>query len=125
MRLAARASIGLATLAVGLVLAIGARADQDTPANPVKLSGVISAAGDPVAGDPADEPQFAGDGGGNVLVGPGHDDPTPWRQFHHDPAFLAQAAARVVHVSEVDPDQADVTGETAERQPESLLDVNP
>jgi hypothetical protein len=67
----------------------------------------------------------ARDGGENVLVGPGHDDPTAWRQFHHDPAFLAQAAARAVHVPEVHPDQADVTGETAERQLESLLDVNP
>jgi hypothetical protein len=67
----------------------------------------------------------AGDGTGDGGVRPGHDDATAGRQFHHDPALLAQAAARAVYVPQIHADEVDVAGETAQRQPEPLLEVRP
>jgi hypothetical protein len=64
-------------------------------------------------------------GGADVRVHAGYDNAAAWGKFDHDPALLAGATARAIHVPEIDADHLDVTAETAQRQPELLLEVSP
>jgi hypothetical protein len=63
--------------------------------------------------------------GTDVGVHAGHDDAAARGQLDHDSALLVQAAARTIHVPEVDADYFDVAAETGQRQSEPLLEVGP
>jgi len=66
----------------------------------------------------------ASNGGVDIAVLPGYDHTATSGQFHDDPAYLAQAAARSIHVPEVYPDLIDGMEEPGKSKFYPLLDMH-